>query len=51
MGKELGKVFAAALKQLIVALWKLLLLGIHLGAKLVEVLASLISRLTGKMLN
>lgn len=51
MSKESGKVLFMALRQIVLAMWKLLLLGIHLGAKLIEVSASLVSRLTGKMLN
>lgn len=51
MSKESGKIFFMALKQILLAIWRLLLLGIHLGAKLIEVSAALVSRLTGKMLN
>ncbi len=51
MSNQAGKVFFIALKQIIKSLWALLLLGVHLSAKLIEVLAGLVSRLTGKMLN
>lgn len=51
MKSETGKIFFSVLTQLIRAIWSLLLLSIHIGAKLIETVVSLIARITEKLLN
>ena len=46
-----GKVFFTALKDVLKALWKIFLFLVYGFAKLTEVTASFISKLTEKMLN
>ncbi len=51
MKTQTGKIFFSVLVQLIWAIWSLLLLSLHISAKLIETVASLIARITEKMLN
>tara|TARA_E500000318_G_scaffold82059_1_gene77354 strand:- start:22 stop:183 length:162 start_codon:yes stop_codon:yes gene_type:complete len=51
MKNQTGRIFFMVLGQLIKAIWSLLLMSLHIIAKLIEVVASLIARITEKLLN
>jgi len=51
MKNQTGKIFFKVLGQFIKAIWSLFVLVVHIIAKLIEVVASLIARITEKLLN
>lgn len=51
MKTQTGKIFFSVVGQSIKAIWLLFVLIIHIIAKLIEVVASLIARITEKLLN
>ena len=51
MKNQTGKIFFMVVRQVIKAIWSLLVLSLHIIAKLIEVVAALIARITEKLLN
>lgn len=49
--KSKGNIFFSAIKSIVKAVWKLLLLVLYAGAKLAEAIAGFLSKVFDKMLN
>lgn len=49
--KTKGNIFFSAIKSIVKALWKLLLLALYAAAKLTESIAGFLSKVCDKMLN